>query len=470
MAVTRIQRSSTSDQTVETNARGHTEKGTSKNGDATPAKTQFDNPVAKTELVKGNQGGTQSSTPAAQTNVYNNEQSTRNQLDVKAPGEEQAQFKGDHYNPSSTITRSKESDTNQGKSRDDKVQRKRDQERDQEESDGEQPGGRRRRRPRQVSRRKKGAEDSSVDTGDSASIPAVTSAPPGAGALPQVQSGGSDASRRLSLNTMKGAEVLDGQSQDLFQPSSSSQASANRSQERSIREQISMYSLGAVGAAVFTAVAANADPAGENGMGPNMQKTLLNQSIEAMADAPDILSTQFREIVRELIQGTLQASKENDIQIQGVIKMLVTSLMAVSPHDDDPKMMAEALKVIASEIMYGKLNMGYSMKLASYSLGAALFMLSIYYKNYQKRIEFTKQHEQKLKYSCNDGIWEATGEITGYSEEHARENTDRFVSGRIEEEKDFQRNMFRGILLVPLKKMESIPFVRKLMSRFQKGS
>lgn len=470
MAVTRIQRSGTSDQTVESNARGHTEKSTSKNADATPAKTQFDNPVAKAELVKGSQGGTQSATPSAQTNVYNNEQSTRHHLDVKAPGEAEAQFKGDHYNPSSTITRSKESDTNQGKSRDDKVQRKRDQERDQEESDGEQSGGRRRRRPRQVSRRKKGAEDGASDTGSSPSIPAVSSAPPGAGSLPQVQAGGSDASRRLSLNTMKGAEVLDGQSQDLFQPSSSSQASANRSQERSIREQISMYSLGAVGAAVFTAVAANADPAGEYGMGPNMQKTLLNQSIEAMADAPDILSTQFREIVRELIQGTLQASKENDIQIQGVIKMLVTSLMAVSPHDDDPKMMAEALKVIASEIIYGKLNMGYSMKLAAYSLGAALFMLSIYYKNYQKRIEFTKQLEQKLKYACNDGIWEATGEITGYSEQHARENTDRFVSGRIEEEKDFQRNMFRGILLVPLKKMESIPFVRKLLSRFQKGS
>lgn len=474
MAVTRIQRSGTSDQTVESNARGHTEKNTSKNADATPAKTQFDNPVAKAELVKGNQGGTQSSTAAGQTNVYNNEQSTRHHLDVKAPGEEQAQFKGDHYHPSSTITRSKESDTNQGKSRDDKVQRKRDQERDQEESDGEQPGGRRRRRPRQVSRRKK--DDGQVgggEGGSSASIPAVTSAPPGAGSLPQVQAGGgsgSDASRRLSLSTMKGAEVLDGQSQDLFQPSSSAQATANRSQERSIREQISMYSLGAVGAAVFTAVAANADPAGEHGMGANMQKTLLNQSIEAMADAPDILSNQFREIVRELVQGTLQASKENDIQIQGIIKMLVTSLMAVSPHDDDPKMMAEALKVIASEIMYGKLNIGYSMKLAAYSLGAALFMLSIYYKNYQKRIEFTKQLEQKLKYACNDGIWDATGEITGFSEQHARENTDRFVSGRIEEEKDFQRNMFRGILLVPLKKMENIPFVRKLMSRFQKGS
>ena len=78
MAVTRIQRnSSTSDQTVESNARGHTETNTSKNGDATASKTQFDNPVAKAELVKGNQGGTQSSSPTAQTNVYNNEQSTR---------------------------------------------------------------------------------------------------------------------------------------------------------------------------------------------------------------------------------------------------------------------------------------------------------------------------------------------------------------------------------------------------------
>ena len=169
------------------------------------------------------------------------------------------------------------------------------------------------------------------------------------------------------------------------------------------------------------------------------------------------------------MQGTLQAAKENDIQTQGAIKMLVTSLMAVSPHDDDPKMMAEALKVISSEIIYGKLNIGYSMKLAAYSLGGALFMLSIYYKNYQKRVEFSKQLEQKLKYAVNDGLWEATGEITGFSEEHARANTDRFVAGRIEEEKDFQRNMFKGILLVPLKKLENVPFVAKILSRFQKG-
>lgn len=461
MAVTRIQRNSTNAQTTETNARGHTEAA-SKDGNTATSKTQFDNPVAKTELVKGNQGGTQQSTPHGETQTYKSEQATRQQLDVKPAGEEGAQFKGDHYNPSSTITRSRETDTNQKDDRDDKVQRKKDRERDEEEADDEGQGNRR-RRPRQVGRKKSGGGGVPEGVGG---VPAVS----GGGGVPMVQSSAADG-RRVNLGILKGAPVLEGQTQDMFQPSSSAQSSVKAAQERSVRETISMYSLGAVGAAVFTAVAANADPNGENGMGANMQKVLLNQSIEAMAEAPDILSHQFREIVREIVQGTMQAAKENDIQTQGAIKMLVTSLMAVSPHDDDPKMMAEALKVISSEIMYGKLNVGYSMKLAAYALGGALFMLSIYYKNYQKRIDFSKQLEQKLKYAVNDGIWEATGEVTGYSEEHARSNTDRFVAGRIEEEKDFQRNMFKGILLVPLKKLEGVPFVRKLMSRFSsKGS
>jgi len=463
MAVTRIQRNSdASAQTVESNARGHTQAA-AKDGASTTSKTQFDNPVAKSELAKTSQAGTQADTVHGQSQTYKSEQATRHQLDVKPPGEESAQFKGDNYNPSSTITRSKESDTHQDDDRDDKVKRKKD--RDEEEADDESPGNRR-RRPRQVGRKKGGGGGGMADGGGG--VPAVSGG--GGGGVPAVQSSSSSDGRRINVGVLKGAPVLEGQTQDMFQPSTSTQASAKAAQERSVRETISMYSLGAVGAAVFTAVAANADPNGEHGMGANMQKTLLNQSIEAMAEAPDILSMHYREIVREIIQGTMQASKENDIQTQAAIKMLVTSLMAVSPHDDDPKMMAEALKVISSEVIYCKLNVGYSMKLAAYALGGALFMLSIYYKNYQKRIDFSKQLEQKLKYAVNDGIWEATGEVTGYSEEHARSNTDRFVAGRIEEEKDFQRNMFKGILLVPLKKLEGVPFVRKLMARFQKGA
>lgn len=276
--------------------------------------------------------------------------------------------------------------------------------------------------------------------------------------------GGSSARRATAV--IKGSAILEGLSQDMFVPAGSEIVSQVK--DKTITEQIKEFSLGAIGSAVFNTISANADPDAENGVGPNMQKALLNQMVEAMADTPDILSPEFRNISREVVQGTMQAAKENEVRLQEAIKMVVTGLMAISPHDDDPKIMCETLKIIASEIVYGKVNMGYSMKLASHSLGASLFMLSIYFKNYQSKIEYSKQLDQKLKYACNDGIWEATGEITGYSETHAKANTDRFVAGRIEEEKNFQRNLVRGMVLMPLKKLENIGFVRSLMTRFKK--
>ena len=278
--------------------------------------------------------------------------------------------------------------------------------------------------------------------------------------------GGLGTPAKRTTAVIKGSTVLDGQSQDIFVPAGSEVVTQVR--DKSIVEQLKEYSLGAIGSAVFNTVAANSDPNAENGVGSNMQKALLNQMVEAMGDTPDILSSEFRAIIREIVQGTMLAAKENEVRLQEAIKMLVTGLMAISPHDDDPKVMGEALKIIASEVIYGKVNMNYSMKLASHSLGASLFMLSIYFKNYQSKLEYTKQLDQKLKYACNDGIWEATGEISGYSEAHARANTDRFVAGRIEEEKNFQKNLIRGMILMPLKKLENLSFVRSLMTRFSK--
>lgn len=285
----------------------------------------------------------------------------------------------------------------------------------------------------------------------------------GAAAPPSRRHVSSNAKRTTVV--IKGSTVMDGHSQDIFVPVGSE--TVNQSRDKSIIDQIKEFSLGANGSAIFNTVAANADPNAENGVGNNLQKALLNQIVECMVETPDILSPEYRAIVREIVQGTMQAAKENEIKLQEAIKMLVTGIMAISPHDDDPKIMCEALKIISSEVMYGKVNMGYSMKLAAHSLGAALFMLSIYYKNYQAKIEYTKQLDQKLKYACNDGIWESTGEVTGYSEIHARANTDRFVNGRIEEEKNFQKNLIKGMILMPLKKLENITFIRSIINKFQ---
>ena len=186
----------------------------------------------------------------------------------------------------------------------------------------------------------------------------------------------SNSGARRTTAIIKGSSVLDGYSQDMFVPAGSEVVSQVR--DKSIVEQIKEFSLGSIGSAVFNTVAANADANSENGIGANMQKALLNQMVEAMADTPDILSPEYRNIVREIIQGSMQAAKENEVRLQEAIKMVITGLMAISPHDDDTKVMSEAMKIMASEVMYGKVNLGYSMKLASHSLGASMFMLSIY--------------------------------------------------------------------------------------------
>ncbi|RYE27948.1 MAG: hypothetical protein EOP48_34055 [Sphingobacteriales bacterium] len=126
-----------------------------------------------------------------------------------------------------------------------------------------------------------------------------------------------NAARRTTA-VIKGSSVLDGYSQDMFVPAGSEVVSHVR--DKSIVEQIKEFSLGAIGSAVFNTVSANADPNAENGVGANMQKALLNQMVEAMAETPDILSPEYRNIVREIVQGTMQAAKENEVRLQEAIK------------------------------------------------------------------------------------------------------------------------------------------------------
>jgi hypothetical protein len=134
-------------------------------------------------------------------------------------------------------------------------------------------------------------------------------------------------------------------------------------------------------------------------------------------------------------------------------KMIVSGLMAMSPHDDDPQIMADTVKTIVSEIIYGKVNIGYNMKSASYYLGAALYTLTLYYKNYQSDVNFSKELEQKLSAAFSESIWKSTGEISNYSQVYAKTNIEQFMAGRVDEEKTYQKNVVKGMLLSPINKV-----------------
>ncbi|MBC7544672.1 MAG: hypothetical protein H7338_18270 [Candidatus Sericytochromatia bacterium] len=390
---------------VQQKAPQQTEKSTTQNQNTPQAKANIDGPMYKAEVAK--QTATQKDqTPAGQTQTHHSSEQSRQVIDPRPPGEDKAQFK-DEYNPASTILRGQEMEQQQ---KEEKLRR----------DSKKENGGKQRRQY----------------------VP--TAAPKSRITAP-----------------IKGADVLGGQTSDMFMPSAAEmQVHVN---EKTLVEQMREYNMGAAGAAMYTAVSANADKTVETGVGANLQKVVLSQIAESLAETPDVMSAEYRQVVRELVQGALRAAQDKEIKVHEVIKMVFVGLMAISPHAEDTKIMTECAKVISAEILLGKINIGYTMKAASYALGGALFMLSVYFKNYQSKLDFSKDLDQKIKYAINEGIWEATGEITGFSESHARANTDRFVSGRVDEEKDFQATLVQGIVLNPLRKLEKMGFLPKFL-------
>jgi hypothetical protein len=390
---------------VERKAPANTEKQTVQNTNTTQAKANYDGQQYKAEVAKHTQTA-KNEAPAQQTQQNASPETTRQTIDPRPPGEDKAQYK-DQYNPASTILRGQEME-------------KQEQNNPIRRDNKKEQGGKGRRQY----------------------VP--TAAPKARITAP-----------------IKGAEVLGGQTSDMFMPSTAEmQAHVH---EKTLVEQMREYNMGAIGAAMYTAVSANADKTVETGVGANLQKVVLSQITEALAETPDVMTSEYRSIVRELVQGALRAAIDKEIKVHEVIKMLFVGLMAISPHAEDPKIMSECAKTVAGEVMFGKINIGYTMKAASYALGGGLFMLSVYFKNYQSKLEFTKDLDQKIKYAINEGIWEATGEITGYSESHARANTDRFVAGRVDEEKDFQAQLVQGIVMNPLRKLDRMGVLPKFL-------
>lgn len=253
------------------------------------------------------------------------------------------------------------------------------------------------------------------------------------------------------LTVIEGAKVSESQTQDMFVSSSHSAIPIGRN--KTTVEQLKEYNLGTIGNSVYETVIANTDQKEKNGIGQNMQKNVFTEILKGVSKVEDVDGPEYRKLVREVVQGSLRAALENNVGLKDMAKMIVSGLMAMSPHDDDPRVMADAVKTIVSEIIYGKINIGYNMKSASYYLGAALYTLTLYYKNYQSDIDFSKELEQKLSTAFSESIWKATGEISNYSQVYAKTNIEQFMAGRVDEEKAYQKSVVKGMILSPIKRV-----------------
>lgn len=286
--------------------------------------------------------------------------------------------------------------------------------------------------------------------------------------------------RRKIETTEEESQVMEGQTADIFSASSITDRNYKIQKidrhRSTLRQQIEDYKLGATAEGFYNIIKDNIDSDKENGVGENLQSEFLNKVVECMIKVRSVNLPEYRHLVRGIVQGTLQAALKEGLRIQEAVKMVATGIFAVSPHKNKLEDMEKAIHIIAAEIILGQINIGYSMRLVSYALGGAMFMIYQYYKHYPPDdFTFDESVEQSLKYACNDGIWEGTLEVTGYSETHARDNTHRFVEGYIQEEKLLRDGIIKSMFMLPLEpikklgeQLRSIPIIKGIRTFFTK--
>lgn len=256
------------------------------------------------------------------------------------------------------------------------------------------------------------------------------------------------------LTVIEGARVGESQSQDMFVSSSfSEQRISGMKVQKTIIEQLKEYYLNDVGLNFYDIVYANYNHKEKNGIGPNMQKEVFSAIVENVTKTDDVLSPKYKKLVRDIIQGSMRAGNDSNFEMKDLAKILISGLMATSPHGDDPEIMAETVKIIVSEIMYGKINIGYNMRDAATYIGASAYTLSTYYKEYQKDIVFDKAMENKIHEAFASAIWSATGEISNFSTAYAKSNIEHFMNARIKEEESHQKSLVKNMILYPFKKV-----------------
>ena len=254
------------------------------------------------------------------------------------------------------------------------------------------------------------------------------------------------------LSVLEGAVVAESNTQDRFVSSSVSAQKISGKPTKTLVEELKDYKMTDVSFAFYDIVKANANTKEKNGIGQFMQKELFAELMKRLSQVDDVMDYAYSDLVREIVQGCMRAAHEKDISMKDVTKMFTSGIMAMAPHDDDPEIMAEALKCIVEEVMYGKINIGYNMKTAANCLGAASYTLSTFYKDFQSEVNFNKSVEQTLNGAFNEAIWSSTGRISNFSQAYAKANIESFMAGRNEEEKIYQKGVVKEMLLSPIKK------------------
>jgi len=252
---------------------------------------------------------------------------------------------------------------------------------------------------------------------------------------------------------LKGAVVSESGTQDMFISSGKTHQKVSAIEKKPIIQEIMEYEMSNFAWNIFDTISNHVNPKSPNGLNSSVQKDYLTVLINGLDKVEDINHESYRKYVRDVVIGTMKAAFEHTLDFKDCTKMIVSTLMNISPHDDDPKFMSDTLNIIVSELIYSKVRIGYTLRDISYNIGAAIFTLFTYYRNYQKEIDFNKELEHKFNRAVGEALWQSISKVSKNPQLAAKTNVDAFIQGRNEEESLYTKNLYKEIATTSIKKV-----------------
>jgi hypothetical protein len=252
---------------------------------------------------------------------------------------------------------------------------------------------------------------------------------------------------------LKGATVSESGTQDMFVSSTKAQQKISVIQKKPILEEIINYEMNDFAWAIFDTISNHINPKESNGLNSSVQKDYFTILIKGLDKVPDVSHESYRKYVRDTIMGTMKAALEYTLDFKDCTKMIFSTLMNISPHDDNHELMSKAINIIVSEMIYSKAKIGYSLIDISYNIGSALFILFTYYRNYQNEIEFSKELEHKFNRAVGEALWQSISQISKNPQLAAKASVDAFIKGRNDEENLYTKNLYKEIATTSIKKI-----------------
>lgn len=234
--------------------------------------------------------------------------------------------------------------------------------------------------------------------------------------------------------------------QDIFLPTVESTVEVNL---LPLREQIEHFRLDVSGLDLYDEVVAWViDHPKVSIPDTDLTHTLYQRAAQYLGN-PDlgltVIDPEYQVIIRDMVQGIMKGGMEYKLRLDELVKITVMTLLLLSPIESIEDL-REAGRIVAQEIILGKIAPGYTMKIAAFGLGKTVVLMAIHSKlNRGAQSIFSEADAPAaIQEGLHEGMWQTTKEITSGSLKHCRANAEKFRQGMEVERRTLPINLLLG--------------------------